>query len=133
MVKFTPDLETKVSQIDTQHKELFKRINDVVAMGMKSVSKEETDKTFKFLGDYINAHFRDEEALQRKSGYPKYDWHRDQHKQFVEAFNKLKLEYNQNGPSAAFTLQLNKSIIDWIVKHIRHVDIELGKFLNEKS
>jgi len=133
MIKFTPDLETKVPQIDSQHKELFARINDVVAMGVKSASKEETDKTFKLLGDYINKHFRDEEELQRKSGYPKYEWHREQHKLYVDSFNKLKLEYAQNGPSTAFTLQLNKSIIDWIVKHIRHVDVELGKFLNENK
>jgi len=133
MIKFSPDLETKVPKIDEQHKELFKRINDVIAMGAKSVTKEETDKTFKMLGDYITQHFRDEEELQRKSGYPKLDWHRQQHQLYIDSFNKLKKEYDQNGPSAAFTLQLNKSIIDWIVKHIRHVDIELGKFLNEKK
>ena len=131
MVNFTADLETKVPKIDMQHKELFKRINDVIAMGVKSVSKEETEKTFKLLGDYITEHFRDEEELQRKSGYSKYEWHCGQHKLFVDAFNKLKLEYTKNGPSTAFTLQLNKSIIDWIVKHIRHVDKELGAFLNE--
>ena len=131
MIKFTPDLETKVPKIDAQHKELFKRINDIVAMGVKAVNKEETDKTFKLLSDYITEHFRDEEELQRKSGYPKYEWHREQHKLFVDSFKNLKQEYDKNGASAAFTLQLNKSIIDWIVKHIRHVDIELGKFLNE--
>jgi len=131
MIKYTPDLDTNVPKIDTQHKELFKRINDIVAMGVKSVSKEETDKTFKLLGDYIHEHFRDEEALQRQSGYPKLEWHREQHKLFVDSFNNLKREYDKNGASAAFTLQLNKSIIDWIVKHIKHVDVELGKFLNK--
>ncbi|MCL2617038.1 MAG: hemerythrin family protein [Defluviitaleaceae bacterium] len=132
MVNFTPDLETHVPKIDNQHKELFKRINEVVAMGAKSVNKEETDKTLVLLGDYIKEHFRDEEELQKKSGYPKYEWHRDQHKQYIDSFNKLKAEYTKNGPSAMFTLQLNKSIIEWIVKHIKHVDIELGKFINQK-
>jgi len=125
MVNFTSDLEAKVANIDQQHKELFKRINDVVYLGTKSYSKEETDKTINLLGEYIIKHFRDEEELRRKYGYPKYEWHRE--------FNKLKVEYTANGPSVNFTLQLNKSIIDWIVKHIRHVDIELGKFINEKK
>jgi len=133
MIKFTPDLETKVTSIDNQHKELFDRINELTAMGYKSINKEETDKTFKLLGDYIVKHFKDEEDLQRKSGYPKYAWHVEQHRSFVDSFNKLKAEYTQNGPSAAFTLQLNKSIIEWIVKHIRHVDVELGKFINEQK
>jgi hemerythrin len=131
MIKFTPDLEVKVLNIDNQHKELFERINDLTALGAKSVSKEETDKTFKLLGDYIATHFRDEEHLQLRYKYPKYEWHKEQHKLYIESFNKLKAEYDKNGPSAAFTLQLNKSIIDWIVRHIKHVDIELGKFINE--
>lgn len=131
MIKFTPDLETKVKQIDDQHKELFTRINDIVAMGVKSVSKEETDKTFKLLSDYVSKHFRDEELLQFKSGYPKLDWHKEQHKLFINSVNALKAEYDKNGASAVFTLQLNNSIIEWIVKHIKHVDVELGKFLNQ--
>jgi hemerythrin-like metal-binding protein len=133
MINFTPDLETKVEVIDQQHKQLFQRINDVVALGLKSYSKEETDKTINMLGDYIVKHFSDEEALQQKYGYPKYEWHRGQHKLYIETFSKMKAEYAANGPSAAFTLQLNKSIIDWIVKHIRHVDVELGKFINENK
>lgn len=133
MIKYTADLETKVPKIDMQHKELFKRINDVIALGAKSVSSDETDKTFKLLEEYIETHFRDEEELQRTSGYDKYEWHKGQHRMFAEAYKVLKKEYYQNGPSAAFTLQLSKSIIDWIVKHIKSVDIELGKFLNEKK
>ena len=48
----------------------------------------------------------------------------------VPLIDKLKAEYAHNGPSAAFTLYLNKSIIEWIVTHIRSADKELGKFLN---
>jgi len=133
MVKYTSDLDTKVPKIDEQHKELFNRINDIVALGAKSVSKEETDKTFKLLGDYIVKHLKDEEELQRKAGYPKYEEHRKLHKIFVDTFHKLKAEYDKNGPSATFTLQVNKSVIEWIVKHIKTADAELGKFLREKS
>ena len=133
MIKYTPDLETKVPKIDMQHKELFKRINDVIALGAKSVSTAETEKTFSLLEEYIEIHFRDEEELQRASGYDKIEWHKEQHRMFAEAYRVLKSEYFKNGPSAAFTLQLSKSIIDWIVKHIRSADVELGRFLNEKK
>ena len=133
MIKFTPDLETNVPHIDEQHRELFKRINSVVALGERSVSKEETDETLNLLGAYIHKHFGDEEELQRKSGYPKYEWHCGQHRQYVESFGQIKAEYEKNGPSLDFTLRLNKSIIDWIIKHIRSADRELGIFINEKT
>ncbi|MCL2557667.1 MAG: hemerythrin family protein [Treponema sp.] len=133
MINFTEDLETKVPHIDEQHRELFSRINAAVELGSTAAEKAETDKTFKLLGDYIDRHFSDEEALQRKSGYPKCDWHREQHQLYVRAFQELKAEYDQNGPSLEFTLRLNKSIIDWIVKHIRYVDKELGKYIRDKG
>ena len=131
MIDFTPDLLTNVTAIDDQHKELFNRINAVVSMGHKSISKEETDKTLDMLGNYIVKHFGDEEALQRKYSYPKYEWHHEQHQTYIAEFQKLKAEYDKNGPSVQFTLQLNKSIIGWIVKHIKNVDVELGRFINE--
>ena len=131
-MNFTPDLLTNVEFIDNQHKELFKRINDVVALGVKSISKEETEKTLNFLSSYIVKHFNDEEALQRQVGYPKNEWHRSQHQFYISECNKLKAEYSANGPSAQFTLLLNKSIIEWIVKHIKNVDVDLGRHINER-
>jgi hemerythrin len=131
-ISFTTDLETGVGKIDEQHKELIKRISDVVSTGAASAEKAETDKIIQFLGDYIIEHFTDEEKLQKDSGYPKYEWHKGLHEEYVGNFNRLKEEYAKNGPSISFSMQLNKSIIDWIVRHIRTVDKELGAFINGK-
>jgi len=131
-INFTSDLETGVSKIDDQHRELIGRINDVVTIGGASTEKAETDKILQFLGDYIIEHFADEEALQRSSGYPKYEWHKGLHKEYIANFETLKAEYAKNGPSIDFSMHLNKLIIDWIMKHIRTVDKELGAFINGK-
>jgi hemerythrin len=128
MITLTKDMEVGVPKIDAQHKELVDRLNAVTAMGTKSVSKEETQKTLDLLGEYIVKHFGDEEALQRQSGYPKYDFHRGQHQIYVAEFAKLKKEFAANGVSAKFTLDLNNSIINWIVMHIKTVDVEFGKY-----
>jgi hemerythrin len=120
-------MEVGVAKIDSQHKELVDRLNAVTAMGTKSVSAEETQKTIDLLGEYIVKHFSDEEALQKQSGYPKYEWHRGQHQIYVGEFAKLKKEFMTNGVSALFTLNLNNSIITWIVRHIKTVDVEFGK------
>lgn len=130
MLKLDKDMETGVKKIDDQHRELIARVNAVNALGAKSVSKEETMKTLTFLGDYIEKHFRDEEELQRKSNYDKYEWHRGQHQHYIGEFKKLKQEFEKNGPSAKFTLDLNNSIVTWIVRHIKTVDKELSKYLN---
>ena len=129
-IDFTPELVTGMPEVDDQHKELIRRINDVVSSGEASSSKEETDRLIRFLGDYIVEHFEEEEKLQRKSGYPKCEWHHGLHQEYIAEFKKLQDEYAKNGPSLNFTMDLNNSIIGWIVRHIRTVDRELGEFVN---
>jgi hemerythrin len=116
LMSFTPDLTVHVPAIDEQHKELIKRLNTLVELGSQSISKEETEKTLDFLGHYVVKHFGDEEVLQLKCGYPKYLWHRDQHRQFIETFKKIRAQYASGGVSLQLTLQINRSIIDWVVQ-----------------
>ncbi len=128
MITLTKDMEVGVPKIDEQHRELVNRINAVTTMGTTSATKEETQKTLKLLGEYIVKHFSDEEVLQRQSGYPKYEWHKGQHQLYVDEFKKLKKEFDTNGASVKFSLDLNNSIVTWIVKHIKFVDVEFGKY-----
>ena len=128
MIELTKDMEVGVAKIDEQHKELVSRLNAVTSMGASSVSKDETQKTINLLGEYVVKHFSDEEALHKQSGYPKSEWHREQHMIFYSEFEKLKNEFTANGPSVKFTLDLNKSIVNWIVRHIKSADVEFGKY-----
>ena len=129
MITMSKDLEVGIAKIDSQHKELIDRLNAVTSMGMKSVSKEETQKTLDLLGNYIIKHFTDEEALQAQSKYPKYEWHKEQHRYYFSEFQKLQNTFTASGHSAKFTLDLSNSIVTWIVRHIKTVDVDMGKHL----
>ena len=133
MIALTKDMEVGVPKIDEQHRELVSRINAVTSMGTTSATREETQKTLSLLGEYIIKHFSDEEALQRQSGYPKYEWHKGQHQLYIDEFKKLRKEFDTNGASMKFTLDLNNSIITWIVRHIKSVDVEFGKYYRTKK
>ena len=133
MIQLSKDMEVGVVEIDAQHKELVDRLNALVSMGHEVDSKEESQKTLKMLEEYIVKHFSDEEELQRKNKYPEYEAHKKLHKQFIDEFEKLKKEFEQNGHSTKFTMDLNNSLINLIVKHIKSADAELGKFLKNKG
>jgi hemerythrin len=130
MITLSKDMEIGVKKIDDQHRELINRINAVSSMGVQSVSNEETQKTIDLLGDYIVKHFIDEETLQIKCNCPKYEWHKEQHGFLKEEYQRVKKEFAESGPSPKFTLDLNRSIIDWVVKHIKSADVEFGKYYN---
>ena len=133
MITLSKDMEIGISKIDDQHRELINRINAVIAMGARSVSKEETRRTIDLLSDYITLHFGDEELLHRQSNYPKYEWHKGQHQLLRESYKKIEQEFAEIGPSPKFTLDLSKSIIDWIVRHIKSADVEFGKYYNAQK
>jgi len=133
MLTISKDMETGVAKIDTQHMELVNRINAVTSMGTKSTSAEETRKTLDLLGAYIVKHFNDEEQLMKQSGFPKLESHKGQHQHYISDFEKLKKEFTLNGASPKFTLELSSSIINWIVRHIKSVDVEFGKYYNTQK
>ena len=132
MITVTTDLLTHVKLIDEQHHELFDCINAVESIGEEAESEEDIIKTLDFLGSYITKHFGEEEKLQLEYGYPKYNWHHEMHNWYVAEYHKLRAEYTENGFSDHFTHLLNESIMKWFVRHVRHVDVELGKFIRER-
>ena len=133
MIQLSKDMEVGVVEIDAQHMELVNRLNALVSMGHDAASKEESQKTLNMLEEYIIKHFSDEEELQKKNKYPEYESHKKLHQLFIDEFEKLKKEFEINGHSLKFTMDLNNSLINWIVKHIKSADVELGKFLKNNG
>lgn len=133
MITFTQDMKTGIARIDAQHRELCDRINAVITAGANAVTKNETEKTLAFLSEYVIRHFSDEEKLQQESRYPEMAAHKAQHQAFIASLKQLSNEFTANGPSAKFTLAVNQSVIDWLVKHIRNVDMKFAQYYNGVS
>jgi hemerythrin len=128
MLSLTKDMETGVEKIDSQHRELINRINNLLAAGEKTTSEVETKKTIDYLGEYVVEHFSDEEELQIKSKYPKYAEHKEKHTFFINDFSKMKSEFAGKSNFFEFSMKLNHSLITWIVKHIKGDDAEFANY-----
>lgn len=133
MIFYTRDLQTHVGIIDEQHQEMINRINAVEAIRDESISGEEAEKILDFLGEYIIKHFGDEEELQIKSGYPEYAWHHELHRWYIAEYHRMREEFFKNGATPEFTRLLDKSMMNWFVKHIINVDVRLGKYINQQK
>lgn len=131
-ILWTPDLATKVDEIDSQHRELFKRINDLLDACNQGRGKEEVQKVIRFLEEYVVTHFCEEEKYMEKYNYPGYKDHKAQHKEFAENFSQLKKQFDSEGPGVHIVISTNHIVVDWLRTHIRKVDKALGAFLQEK-
>jgi hemerythrin len=136
-MEWTKDLSVGVEEIDDQHKELFLRINDLVAAVKQHTCKYKIGDVIKFLEDYVVYHFGVEEGYMKELGYPGYPGHKAQHEIFMENFRGLKeklpaLEGGRKPGSYDLSVETNQLVVDWILEHIAKVDKKLGAFLRDK-
>jgi hemerythrin len=135
-MEWTEDLSVGVEEIDSQHKELFRRINNLVGAIKKGECKYIIDGVIKYLEEYAAHHFSEEEGLMIRSGYPEYLPHKAQHSIYLRSLADLKEQAAQprvQGSSYELSVTTNQVVVDWIVAHISRVDRRLGEFLRERN
>lgn len=131
-IQWTPDLAVGVETIDNQHKELYKRINDLLEACRAGKGKETVGEVVAFLEAYVVEHFNAEESLMVRYSYPGYVDHKSLHTQFVKDFAALKEQIKAEGATGHIVIQTNRVVVNWLNQHIRNVDTRLGEFLKTK-
>ncbi len=132
-IAWTSDLATGVDDIDDQHKELFRRINNLLAACTQGEGRKEVDKVIAFLEDYVIEHFSEEERHMNERSYPEYGRHKAQHLEFMENLRELKEQFETEGPGVHIVVSTNRMVIDWLTNHIRKEDKALGAFLRSRK
>ena len=135
-MEWTEKLATGISTIDSQHKELFKRINNLVTAIKQQRCKSEIDGTIKFLDDYARVHFSEEEKQMRDSNYGGLEEQRADHKKYLTALAEIKEQASLpriRGGSYDLSATTNQVVVDWIVDHIMKVDMRFGAFLKSRK
>ncbi|SJZ41162.1 bacteriohemerythrin [Selenihalanaerobacter shriftii] len=132
IIKWDDSYSVGVEKIDEQHKELFKRINDLIIASSSNKGKSEFKKTLEFLADYTVKHFNDEEELQQKYDYPDCDIHKDIHDNFVNEVLEFQKEIEEKEVGAVTLMKFNRKAADWLVNHVKGIDQEVGKHINKK-
>ncbi|MDR2489906.1 MAG: bacteriohemerythrin [Spirochaetaceae bacterium] len=119
----------KIELIDSQHKQLFEHINNLLRACREGRSGEELQKTIGFLENYTIKHFFEEEQIQKKSGFPQYVQHKKLHDCFKETVKALGHELILKGITPALVQKLRHELGDWLVTHIQVQDTLLAKHL----
>ena len=137
-MEWTEKLSIGVDLIDSQHKELFVKINELVAAIKDHTCKYKITDVIRFLEDYIVFHFSEEEEYMRRNDYPGYLRHKARHDFFMENFIELKkelqkLEGGKRRGSYELSVMTNQIVVDWILDHIAEVDKRFGEYLKSRA
>ena len=135
--EWTEDLTVGVEKIDSQHRELFKRINSLRTALRDGSARDETEKTLEFLEQYVQEHFAMEENYMRKYGYHGIMAHRTEHEGFVKDLNEYKAkwkELNREGEITSFLeIEMERRFSQWLADHIGRTDKAMGEFILKKE
>lgn len=132
-LQWSDTLASGLSEIDTQHKELFVRVNGLLATFEKGeVDRQETSKIIQYLTEYVTFHFGTEEKHMDRFKYSSTPQHKAQHAQFVKNFLKLKNRMLMEGINSELAVETKELCVDWLINHIKYSDRALGMFLKLK-
>ncbi len=84
-------------------------------------------ETLHFLADYAESHFRMEEALMARSGYPGTDTHRALHDELRADVARM-VEAHRTDP-ASVSEEMPTFLSDWLISHIGEQDRALVRHL----
>ncbi|MDR3199562.1 MAG: bacteriohemerythrin [Planctomycetaceae bacterium] len=130
---WSKDMETGNTLIDSQHQQLIKAVNDLLAACVAGQGRETLHQTLDFLAFYTSKHFGDEEKLQQQYRYPDYANHRNLHEHFKMFVHDLATQMKESGPTTALVSKVTFGVGDWLVNHIKKEDTKVAAFIREKT
>jgi hemerythrin len=129
-ISWDRSLETGDPEIDEQHRELFARIDSLLAATHDRRARAEVGRLLTYLGDYVVSHFEAEERIMAESGYPELAPHRAEHQRFVAEYARLFQDYRADGPGPTFVIKFGNRVTSWLCEHICRTDRQLADYLN---
>jgi hemerythrin len=130
---WTPDLAVGVERIDEQHRELFRRVAALAVASRAGAGAAAAYGTLAFLGDYVVAHFADEEALMREVGYPDLAAHATEHAGFLATFQHLRLAFARGGADGELAAEVERELCAWIRQHVTGSDRCIGEHVRARA
>ncbi|XDD43110.1 bacteriohemerythrin [Leptospira sp. WS60.C2] len=132
--------ETKISEIDSQHKKLFRLINEIESIfednkDHLSTKTKSLLQAVSELEDYTISHFLIEERVMELNLYPNLEAHKKQHDRFTDKILELKnrltsdkLLENDKELNQFFT-DLIRFLRLWLTNHILQEDMNYKPYI----
>ncbi|MEO5355957.1 MAG: hemerythrin domain-containing protein [Nitrospirae bacterium YQR-1] len=130
-IEWTDDLIIGVDVIDTQHKELFRRIN-VLFKSIETNDLREIARTFIFVRQYVDTHFETEDDFIKSNinyeyGIINYVEHKSEHDAFIRDFTEFeKIKIGTKGEIFKIAKEFQPWMRNWWYQHINGIDKKMG-------
>ncbi len=127
-VEWSDDFSVRVSLMDDEHKVLFNLINDLNNAMINGESASRISQVLVSLIEYTEYHFKHEEDMLKKIGYPSIGEQEKYHRMFVDKMKEFKREMETG--EVLLSVKIIDFLKDWLVSHIVNIDTKYSGFAN---
>jgi hemerythrin len=125
MIEWTEEAYgTGVPAIDAQHRELFGRVNAVVAMAGSAHDVRELQATLDYLARYVVEHFVFEETWMAANGCPGQVENTAGHTRFVDRLTSFQHRFPHEAATSEYLDELARFLTRWLTHHVEVIDVQ---------
>jgi len=118
---------TGIKKVDDEHKILVNMLNKLEACITAPNSEEVLAMVLRNLVDYVKFHFKSEEEVMERIGFPELQRHKVLHKDLVNEVAAILLDLKKD---RLWTVpELTAFLQHWLVDHILGEDLKIGRYL----
>ncbi len=131
LMEWKDSFSVSVADIDKQHHKLVDMLNELHDAMQQGKGADALEQILNNMAEYTVVHFKDEEALMKKYGYPRYEEHKALHDAFVEKVAGFQEQLKQK--KILLSLSVSSFLRDWLQEHILKVDMDYSQFFQDKG
>ncbi len=132
LIRWSPDMSVNVDVFDNDHRHLIDLVNTIYDGLRQGQGKEALGRILDELIEYTVQHFGREEEAFKRSGYPGYGPHKEQHEKLKKEVVRLRKQYQDNF-SAKLGMEVIQFLKSWLLTHIMETDKRYGQHLNSSG
>ena len=125
-ITWTDALSVGIIEFDEQHKQLVAMLNKLIRDPRLEAGSETVSEVLAAMTKYAREHFKSEEELMTKFGYPDYEKHRARHHSFLHQVVEFCLKTNMGDEQ--IPEQLLEFLKNWLATHILEEDMDYKDF-----
>jgi hemerythrin len=131
LITWNDNFSVNVEEIDNQHKEIIRIINELYVSIVEGKSKNTMDTIFKDLTEYATTHFKTEEEHFENFNYPESSFHKQQHEDIAKKIEEFK-KRNEEGRKILES-EILRFQMSWFINHVILIDKRFTECFKENG
>ena len=128
LILWTTEFSVGVDSLDADHIVIFSLINHIDEAHQSGSDEQAIGRVLRVLIDRAIGHFRREEMVMKRHGYPDLEAHAAEHRRIMEDLERLHAAYRQK-PSAHISREIVELLAAWLEEHVLKTDMRYRPYV----